>query len=354
MKSDKPAEIISRPSDNYRDRKWQGIPGIERAPNGRLFATWYTGGDDEGPGNYVVVVISEDEGMSWSEPILTVIPPEPGHRVFDPCLWLDPMGRLWVFWAQSQEGSGKYDGCAGVCSVRCDFPDDLELVWSKPRRLANGIMMNKPTVISNGDWLMPAAVWEYKKPFLQEMAGERFSNVYCSKDHGETWVLLGGADVKDRQYDEHMLVERKDGSLWMLVRTRYGIGTSVSKDSGKTWQNTPEQSFPGPGSRFFIRRLKSGALLLVNHYKFSGRSNLTAMISDDEGYSWKGHLLLDGRNNVSYPDGVQSGDGRIFIIYDRERKGKGEILMAIFREEDVRAGEKVSKDSRFKMLISNI
>ena len=31
-----------------------------------------------------------------------------------------------------------------------------------------------------------------------------------------------------RQFDEHMFVERKDGSLWLLVRTNYGIGESIS------------------------------------------------------------------------------------------------------------------------------
>ncbi len=32
-----------------------------------------------------------------------------------------------------------------------------------------------------------------------------------------------------------MVVERKDGSLWMLLRTSYGIGQSVSADGGATW-----------------------------------------------------------------------------------------------------------------------
>ena len=31
-----------------------------------------------------------------------------------------------------------------------------------------------------------------------------------------------------RQFDEHMFIERRDGSLWLLARTKYGIGESVS------------------------------------------------------------------------------------------------------------------------------
>lgn len=50
-------------------------------------------------------------------------------------------------------------------------------------------------------------------------------------------MLRGGCKVpKDvRQFDEHMFVERKDDSLWLLVRTQYGIGERVSTDRGKTW-----------------------------------------------------------------------------------------------------------------------
>jgi len=42
--------IIPNPGAEAADgaRTWQGIPGIERAPNGRLWAIWYTGGDERG------------------------------------------------------------------------------------------------------------------------------------------------------------------------------------------------------------------------------------------------------------------------------------------------------------------
>ena len=32
-----------------------------------------------------------------------------------------------------------------------------------------------------------------------------------------------------------MLIERRDKSLWMLARTRYGIGSTVSDNGGRTW-----------------------------------------------------------------------------------------------------------------------
>ena len=48
------------------------------------------------------------------------------------------------------------------------------------------------------------------------------------------------------------------------------------------------------------------------------RSHMTAFVSDDDGATWKGGLLLDDRES-SYPDGVQAEDGTLFIIYDHQR-----------------------------------
>ena len=269
---------------------------------------------------------------------------------------VDPSGRLWLFWAQSFR---LFDGRCGVWAVTCKDSHREQPTWSGPRRICNGIMMNKPTVLSTGEWLLPDAVW--KREWTEEMLKdgwvtapeeEKKSNVICSTDRGETFTRIGGADVPERTPDEHMIVERRDGSLWMLVRTAYGIGESVSTDRGRTWSPGKPTRIEGPNSRFFIRRLASGSLLLVNHFQFTGRSHLTAHVSDDDGRTWLGGLLLDERANVSYPDGVQAEDGHIYIIYDRDRYGDREILMAVFTEDDVRRGG--GEHVRLKVLVNKI
>jgi len=152
-----------------------------------------------------------------------------------------------------------------------------------------------------------------------------------------------------------MIVERKDKSLWMLIRTNYGIGESISKDRGKTWSVPTPSLIQHPSARFFIRRLSSGNLLLVKHgliHKKSGRSHLTAHLSKDDGNTWLGGLLLDERNGVSYPDGQQSLDGTIHIIYDYSRTTAREISMATFTEEDIIEGDTASATVSLAMLIS--
>lgn len=346
--------VVFDPGPEYGtgERIWQGIPGIERSQGGRLWAAWYSGGETEGPDNYVLVVTSSDDGKSWSEPLLVIDPPG-NVRAFDPCLWHDPSGRLWLFWAQSD---GWFDGRAGVWAMTCSNSDGERPTWSQPRRLCNGVVMNKPTVISTGEWLLPAAVWDLpdhkEQPFREALASERKANVVCSQDQGQTWQLRGGAIVPERSHDEHMIVEKKDGTLWMLVRNKPGIAESFSYDRGWIWTQGKQSQLEGPCSRFFIRRLQSGKLLLVNHYKFTGRTHLTASLSADDGKSWYGLLLLDERKDISYPDGVQSEDGKIYIIYDRDRYGEREILLATFREEDVEAGRCVTADAKLKQIVN--
>lgn len=348
--------INTSPGKEYADdtRMFQGIPGLSRAANGRLWALWYAGGTGEGELNYVVLVTSGDDGKTWSGPKLVIDPPGP-VRAYDPAIWHDPSGRMWVFWAQSYRW---WDGRSGVWAITTDDSDQENPKWTEPRRLCNGIMMNKPTVLSNGDWLLPVAIW--KQPAKEsiehrfDLPEERGGNIFISKDQGKTFQLLGQTDVPERTFDEHMIVERKDNSLWTLVRTRYGIGESISTDGGKTWSKGKASDIPHVNARFFIRRLKSGNLLMVRHNPADKKSrrDLTAFLSQDDGKTWQGGLLLDERSGVSYPDGVQSDDGTIYIIYDFARTRDKKILMATFTEEDVLAGKPVSDKTRLRVLVN--
>ncbi len=351
-----PARLLLRqehPAFLPHSRLWQGIPSFERSPGGRCFCVFYSGGTGEQSGNFAVLALGGEDGAAFRDPYLVVQHPDAQVRVFDPNVWLDPAGRLWLTWAQSL---GMFDGRAGVWAAVCGDPDAGEPVFSPPRRIANGVMMNKPTFTSRGEWLLPCAVWNYRgvKPGQahDELAAERVSGVYRSCDGGATFRFIGGADVDNRSFDEHMIVERRDGSLWMLVRRRDGIGQAVSRDGGVTWRQEGRAVLPGPDARFFIRRLSSGSLLLVNHINFTGRNNLCAQLSFDDGATWQGALMLDARPQVSYPDGSQDERGRIRIVYDRERHGAREILMASFTERDVLAGACVEPGSRLADLVS--
>ena len=83
------------------------------------------------------------------------------------------------------------------------------------------------------------------------------------------------------------------------------------------------------------------------------RSHLKAFISEDEGLSWTGGLMLDGLETVSYPDGTESEDGHIFVVYGRNRYSDKEFWMAVFTERDVNAESYVTKTCRLRVTVSN-
>ncbi len=341
-------------------RIWQGIPSIARTKKGRTFLSLYSGATSETYGNYCFVIQSEN-GRDFGEPIVAA--EKMGkYRCYDPCIWIDPLERLWFIWSVMPGEE--------VWGAICENPDAETLSWGKEFYIGRGIMINKPTVLSTGEWLFPIALWHYG--LKNEMRRDSLlisdvpaSYVYKTSDCGKTFIRLGGADIPKRSFDEHMILEQNNGVLRMLVRRADGIGESYSYDRGKTWSKGQKSELEGPCSRFFFGRLRSGRVLLINHYDFHGRNNLTAMLSEDDGKTFPYRLLLDERFDVAYPDAMECDDGFIYITYDRER-GDGrssleqayadarEVFTAKISEQDILNGTLTNPESFLKNIASKL
>lgn len=361
--------ILTEPGPEHHptNRMFQCVMSIEVAPNGRLWAAWDSGGFGEGEDNFILLATSGDGGETWSRPKLIVDPP---FRASYAMLWLDPDERLWFTfnlwpirsaredqtgWKEKFADIGAYNAfIAKYNFVASQFwamstgnPGDATPEWASPRLIAMEVAghMNKPIVLKSGTWVWPTATLRHIHPHRP-----LFSN-----DRGQTFHFRGHVQIPPsaRNCDENMIVERKDGSLWMLDRANYGIGESVSPDEGKTWSEMRPSSIAHTVARFFMRRLQSGKLLLVKHGEIDaehGRKRLMAHLSDDDGKTWHGGLMLEERE-CSYPDGAQGKDGTIYVIYDHERHRAKEILMAAFTEADVAAGKIVSGKARLGQLV---
>ncbi len=366
-------ELITQPGAKYQDgaRSFHMNGGITQTKGGRLWACWLNG--EDGPGSSCICNYSNDEGRTWSKPKLVIDPPELANglhrRVLIAEFWTAPNGSLWLFF---DYGLHMFDGRIGVWATVCAQPDAEEVKWSPPVRIAHGSMHNKLIVDREGTWLLPVELYseqytswnksgiqKYYKDFkgFPELDPERGITIYASRDEGKTWTVRGRQTFPVSAGEEPMLLEKKDGSFWLVVRTPKGMYQSFSYDGCKNW-TAPLPAFKNPVTRFYITKLNSGNILFVKQGTMEGeekkRNRLTAWISEDEGITWKGGLLLDERNNVAYPDGFQAEDGRIFISYEHDRlKGKkSEILFAVFTEEDVLAGKPVSDKVRMKQNVS--
>ena len=348
-------KVNTHPAERYMQRNLDyGMTiGIERTRGGRIWVCWVAGGDDSDA--YFLLAWSDDGGDTWTDTKAVIDPHDKrlseNRRTIVGNLWCDPDGRLWLFYDVAMT---YYDGRGGTWATVCDNPDAKRPRWSKPQYIGVGFTLNKPTVLSNGEWALPQSLWErgvidaildkgrkeniYHDAY-HELDSLRSANVFISGDKGKTWALYKGVAVPGARHDENMIVELKDGTLQMTIRSKAGfIYRTLSTDKGRTW-SAPEEWQPHVNSRHFIRRLSDGRLLLIRHgmtdKKLKGRSHMRAFLSDDDGRTWRGGLLLDERKGISYPDGFESPDGYIYISYDRNRSKDGEILLARFTEQDI-------------------
>lgn len=308
---------------NGASRRWQGIPSVAEWA-GRLWVTWYTGGDREpSSDNHIVLQSSDDDGRSWQTEL--TLEGSGTSRAFDPNLWVDPAGRLWHFWNETDEGTAElFDGVGGVWARHATGAD----AWSEPQRLADGVAMTKPLVASDGSWLLGASVWG-QGPLTPEHP--RATNVVASTDEGATWTLRGSVTIPhpERTFDEHMLVQLPSGDLWMLIRTLRGLAESFSTDGGRTWTLVRPSGFnPHPSSRVWFSTLTSGVIVLVGNAAPMTRDGIALRVSTDDGATWSFPAVIDSRHALSYPDAFEGEDGRLHIVYDRDRGVAGDIILA--------------------------
>ena len=343
-------------------RRHTGIPSVAVSPkNGRLWVSFYTGitpGEDSN--NYCVLATSGDGGKTWQEVLVADPDGEGPYRAFDPQVWVAPDGKLRWTWTErlaplakttkdtyaGGKADPKEDRLRAVTLSAEDLPPEA---LPAMRTLGRGVMMEKPIVTREGTWLYPVSYW-FAAPS---------SVVLASADGGCSYAVRGGATLPKslRQFDEQSLVQLKDGRLAVFMRTEgtNGIWRAESADGGRTWSESRFSGICHVASRPFVRRLKSGNLLLVKHGRpdevTKGRCRLMAFLSRDDGKTWEGGLLLDERTGVSYPDGDQASDGLIRLVYDHDRVTAQEILLATFAEEDVLAGHLVSGKAMLKQVI---
>lgn len=330
---------------NEKIRMFQGCPTIAVTKGGRIYCGWYSGGIGEPHmRNYNLLIYSDDQGKTWSKPLL-VIPSSCTLKIhaLDIQLFIDPDGALHVLWVQnnvlteeeplpklaknqpgvSADGYHFYDFKHSEWEVVCHNPDDYEPLFSEPRFLYNGFLRCKPTFLQNGDWLC----------FAYDQLTDCYG-YYISHDSGKTFTHYYGAKKIDTFFDEGMAYQLDNGTIRMFARNHYGrLSECESKDNCITWSDTKLSDIVHADSRFFVKKLPSGRIILITNDD-KARRKLSVSLSEDDGITWKYKKCIDQRDNLSYPD-ADFSDGKIYLTYDRGRTTEKEILFTSFSEDDI-------------------
>ncbi len=336
--------------------------GIVTFPDGELFAVFYWAITEANRKQKIFACRKKASTAEWSKP--EVIMSHPRMMTGNPAVWIAPdTGRLWLFYVNSIGGWS-------VCNPRCVSSDDRGTTWSTPQKLywfvSRGIK-NPPIVTKTGRYVLPAYI-EFR---------DYFGVFYLSDNQGKTWKERGRVQIPDDKVPEVILksrkrtwgrlvlqptvVERKDGSLWALMRAVRPLGKmyqTESLDNGETWSTAKPYILPNPGGGFHMMRLQSGNLAIIyNHAPVSEeqhdfeRNPLSIAISDDDGKSWRWRRnIMEARGDDvhmrigGYPTMTQGADGTIHAIWtysyttevDGKKVGYSDIKYTSFSEDWVK------------------
>lgn len=288
---------------------------------------------------------STDTGKTW-EPVRVIMDmgefgglPQEQNGCSDPGIIVDRQtGDIFCFavWMNGRPGQHQWNGnstepgfeigkSAQFLMVRSR---DDGLTWSKPENLTRQLKQEawwlfapapqQGIQLADGTLVMPSQG--------RKEAGEKFSTIMTSRDHGATWKVGTPAYVNG---NECQAVQLGDGSLMLNMRNDAERFRAVftTRDLGQTWQPhaTNRNTLIEPNCNASLLRVdyqagpdKKHALLFANPHTQKGRTHHTLQVSFDDGLTWprSHHLLLDEGRGAGYPSLTRVDEQHVGIVYE--------------------------------------
>ncbi|MSR59440.1 MAG: neuraminidase (sialidase)-like protein [Planctomycetaceae bacterium] len=341
---------------------------VVETPGGDLLVCWYQGSGERRADDVVIQGARLRKGSrDWSPRFL--LADAPGFPDTNPCLVVDPRGKLWLFWQTiianewhtalcrykvasdyNADGPPHWEQTddlilkpgpefAEIVAKQCDV--DLAQLDQLPAEfkarggeyLADRRKHAADKYFIRMGWMTRAhpLIYEGKRLIVPLYSdGFDFSIMALSDDWGQTWsasrplVSLGGVQPS--------LATRKDGTLVALMRDNgpppKRLLQSESKDGGMSWSAVVDTEILNPGAGSEVITLKNGRWLLVNNDTEKGRHRLLLSLSDDEGVTWKWNRYLeksepdDDATHAAYPSIFEARDGTLHATYTYTVNGK--------------------------------
>lgn len=310
-------ELMLAPATETKPR--YGEASVITLTNGDLFIVYsefYTPSRGDMGAAHVLARRSKDRGRTWSEPVELIA--NTAITTFSVSLLRLPSGRILLAYLRKEAVTGGVE-CQGVEGTNCRpwfrYSDDDAKSWSE--LWVMDALDEKEYWCFNNDRLVRHSSGRLLFPGAPvHPRGDRdpyhSSTVFTySDDEGRTWkksrteLTLESIDG----LQEPCVVELKDGSLMMFMRTSVGHQCrSVSSDRGETWGPVETViEMVSPVSPVTVKRIPStGHLLAIFNKTFDPlcthgachmgwRTPLTATVSLDDGQSWS--LLRNVEND---------------------------------------------------------
>jgi len=298
------------------------FPVALRLQDGRIAVVLRGGAPHLGVQGRLDMVFSEDEGKTWSKPIVVADSPVDDRN---PALGQAKDETLVVgFWRTARyDARGRYD-------EKLDKPVNTWVTrsknggktWSKPDEInvsdiGWGSPYGKILTLPDGSMLMCIYGGTVRRPGEQVIATEENSYIYRSTDNGKTWMRH--AQPGQKRFNETALVLLPTGTLVAAMRTA-GTGElwlTESRDNGTTWNN-PRKLTPARVHPADLILLPDGRMLLVTGYRV-GPFGVFGLVGNPAGtFNWERRFVLVDdatTGDCGYPSSVVLKDGRVLTVY---------------------------------------
>jgi len=337
---------------------------VLRLADRRLLMVFLQGQTDD---QEITARLSGDNGRTWSAPTTMLKLPAGVGTFHGYHVLLDRNNELHIHLLNDAGGAFVSQGeservlSGEMWKKRLDIwhvkSADHTRTWNTPRLIWKGYTgaLNSDLLLKNGRLVVPFSYatlrsWRNRGKGLDEFTAMGYYNctVIYSDDEGDNWHLAN--DLKVPVPDvvsaygavEPVVLELKDGRLWMLIRTQMGrFWESFSKD-GAAWSSPRPTAIISSDSPAGLVRLDDGRIVLFWNnclrfpYAYGGRHVIHAAISSDEGKTWHGcrEVARDPRRNdpppagsdfgTAYPLPVVVNDGKVMYCTGQ---GAGRVLL---------------------------
>ncbi|GMV91722.1 MAG: hypothetical protein AMXMBFR82_15000 [Candidatus Hydrogenedentota bacterium] len=344
--------------------------GVILLPDGRLkrFVSEGTG-EENVYKNYSLV--SSDGGVTWGDRQFEY----EGPRANLPLLDMDGEYHVFPMVARLEEGKREI-AVTYFIDIWHVKTSNGGTVWDAPKRIFEGYVgsINNVTQLSTGRIIVPFAKWIGKQP-QGPPTGANVTTCVYSDDGGETWNLSPSeltapcyTDFNGSGYGacEPVIIELKDGRVYMLARTETGFLYDSYSNDGVHWEPLRPSRFLSTDGPAALLRLPDDRILLFwngcekpprhnGDGVYGGRDALHAAISSDECQTWQGfrEVYLDPTRNESpqktgdrgtaYPMPYLAPDGKVIVMAGQGRSGATfhfdpNWLLETHREDDFSKG----------------
>ena len=279
----------------------------------KLLLAWgrKPGGDDFSSGS-IVGMFSVDAGRSWDDNPFLIQEKWPGiFDVMSPNLIRTNRGIHHLFAGRHSvaEGESLY---SAKLSIFQTISTDEGMTWSSPTIVSiqdgyNILVNARVVVLGCGRIIVPVAF--VSGPIFKEYDRQR---VFCyySDDEGHTWLESNHLNLPDAAIMEPSVVECKNDSLYMSLRTKLGyLYEARSNDKGTSWISLSRSSLPSAEAPSTLIRSGTDGILWMfwcntpyvpGRSKWFERYDIAWACSCDDGQTWSSPVPIEHAENRSF------------------------------------------------------